>query len=215
MPLRRRIRPDACLCWPVLATTAATALLRRGTWCTLATRCTCASRSSAASAYHLLRVCEDSHAPRCDRPLFVGLRAQLAQLGVSFVSAPTVLSAPLLGRYDVLLDALFGFSFSGSARPPFDALLAALAGGQTLPPLVSVDIPSGWSVNEGDVRGDGLRPDVLVSLTAPKLGVRGFTGIHFLGGRFVPPALRDRFNLRLPAYPGTAQCVRLPSSPQA
>ena len=38
--------------------------------------------------------------------------------------------------------------------------------------------------------GNGLRPDMLVSLTAPKLGARFFDGrFHYLGGRFVPPAI--------------------------
>jgi NAD(P)H-hydrate epimerase len=32
---------------------------------------------------------------------------------------------------------------------------------------------------------------------------------HYLGGRFVPPAIRDKYNLVLPPYPGTSQCVRL------
>lgn len=39
--------------------------------------------------------------------------------------------------------------------------------------------------------GDGLQPDMLVSLTAPKKGARGFRGtFHYLGGRFVPPAIK-------------------------
>jgi NAD(P)H-hydrate epimerase len=64
---------------------------------------------------------------------------------------------------------------------------------------VSVDIPSGWDVEKGkpeslESSADGedkvvkpLEPNVLLSLTAPKEGVRQFKGKHFLGGRFVPP----------------------------
>lgn len=65
-------------------------------------------------------------------------------------------------------------------------------------PIVSVDIPSGWDVEKGkievevkDISGEGgatfpgLVPDVLISLTAPKLGAKEFKGRHFLGGRFV------------------------------
>ena len=37
----------------------------------------------------------------------------------------------------------------------------------------------------------GLRPDMLVSLTAPKRAARCFEGPHhYLGGRFVPPAIK-------------------------
>lgn len=52
------------------------------------------------------------------------------------------------------------------------------------PPIVAVDIPSGWHVEQGDESGEGLRPDMLVSLTAPKLCARHFSGrFHYLGGR--------------------------------
>ena len=40
-------------------------------------------------------------------------------------------------------------------------------------------------VEKGNVDGVGLNPDVLVSLTLPKLGSREFKGRHFLGGRFM------------------------------
>lgn len=89
-----------------------------------------------------------------------------------------------LAASDVVLDAIFGFSFQPPVRAPFDAALPLLA--QSGLPIVSVDIPSGWNVERGNVDGVGLDPDVLVSLTAPKEGVRGFAGRHFLGGRFVP-----------------------------
>jgi hypothetical protein len=48
---------------------------------------------------------------------------------------------------------------------------------------------TGWDVERGDVAGDGLRPTCLVSLTAPKQGVRGFSGqYHFLGVRNIAGA---------------------------
>lgn len=50
-----------------------------------------------------------------------------------------------------------GFSFHGSPRPPFDSVLRALKA-QGAPPVLSVDIPSGWDVEQGDVNGDGLVP---------------------------------------------------------
>ena len=85
---------------------------------------------------------------------------------------------------DVILDAIFGFSFKPPIRPPFDEILPILNSIRL--PIVSVDIPSGWDVEKGNVLGVGLRPNVLISLTAPKEGVKDFRGKHFLGGRFVP-----------------------------
>lgn len=38
--------------------------------------------------------------------------------------------------------------------------------------------------------GDGLRPEMLISLTAPKLGAKHFEGkYHYIGGRFIPPQI--------------------------
>lgn len=88
-----------------------------------------------------------------------------------------------LARSDVVLDAIFGFSFKPPVRTPFDSALPLIM--ESKLPIVSVDIPSGWDVEKGNAEGVGLIPDVLVSLTAPKEGARGFTGRHFLGGRFV------------------------------
>lgn len=48
-------------------------------------------------------------------------------------------------EYDVVLDAMFGFGFKGDPRPPFDTIIRDLSRGGT--PVVSVDVPSGWSVS--------------------------------------------------------------------
>jgi NAD(P)H-hydrate epimerase len=51
---------------------------------------------------------------------------------------------------------------------------------------------------------------LLISLTAPKKCAEKFRGrFHFLGGRFVPPALEKKYGLELPKYPGTEVCVKL------
>ncbi|KAL4858803.1 Pyridoxine/pyridoxamine 5'-phosphate oxidase 1 [Chlorella vulgaris] len=148
-----------------------------------------------------------------DRPLYKGLVTQCRSLGIAFVGADELESAPLSERYDVVLDAMFGFSFKGAPRPPFDSLIEMMKPGARPPPVVAVDIPSGWSVEAGDESGEGLRPDMLVSLTAPKACARQFAGSHhYLGGRFVPPQIREQFQLQLPAYPGVSQCVRIGGS---
>jgi len=77
-------------------------------------------------------------------------------------------------------------------------------------PIVAVDIPSGWDVEKGMIKAESLQPDMLISLTAPKLGCRGFKGkFHYLGGRFIPLDLDKKYELNLPTYPGTDQCVKL------
>ncbi|KFW82696.1 NAD(P)H-hydrate epimerase, partial [Manacus vitellinus] len=69
----------------------------------------------------------------------------------------------------------------------------------------AMGLVTGWDVEKG--KADGLQPDMLISLTAPKKAATHFAGrYHFLGGRFVPPALQEKYALNLPAYPGT-DCV--------
>ena len=43
--------------------------------------------------------------------------------------------------YKFIMDAIFGFNFKGSARPPFADVLSAL--NEVTIPVCSVDIPSG------------------------------------------------------------------------
>ncbi|TFY67858.1 hypothetical protein EVJ58_g1360 [Rhodofomes roseus] len=81
-----------------------------------------------------------------------------------------------LARSDVILDAIFGFSFQPPVRAPFDAAL----------PLLT---ESGVAHREGS---------------------RAFKGRHFLGGRFVPKVMEEKFQLNLPEYPGFSQIVELP-----
>lgn len=107
------------------------------------------------------------------------------------------------------MDAVFGFSFKPPCRPESIELLSLLANcGKR---LISVDIPSGWHVENGPPT-DGtpiLKPDCLVSLTAPKLAAKYFTGKHhWLGGRFVPDSIKHQYHLQLPDYPESDQCVK-------
>ena len=81
--------------------------------------------------------------------------------------------------YYVIIDALFGFSFKPPVRSDFLNILSLLSTTKT--PVASIDIPSGWHVEDGDVNDTGLKPELLISLTAPKKCSAHFTGkYHFL-----------------------------------
>ena len=107
------------------------------------------------------------------------------------------------------MDAIFGFSFHGTPRAPFDTVITLL--NQSSLPIVSIDIPSGWDVELGDIHHCGIaKPDMLISLTAPKLCSQHFQGrFHYLGGRFLPPTLARKYSIVLPPYSGCDQCLRL------
>ncbi|KAH9756369.1 Pyridoxine/pyridoxamine 5'-phosphate oxidase 1 [Citrus sinensis] len=157
---------------------------------------------------------------RTQKPLYTGLVTQLESLSIPFLSVED-LPLDFSKDFDIIVDAMFGFSFHGTPRPPFDDLIKRLLclhgydqTRQKRPVIVSVDIPSGWHVEEGDIGDEGIKPDMLVSLTAPKLCAKKFSGPHhFLGGRFVPPVIAHKYKLRLPPYPGTSMCVRIGKAP--
>jgi hydroxyethylthiazole kinase-like uncharacterized protein yjeF len=171
------------------------------------------------------------------KELFDGLVTRLANYDVPVLSDMPG-KEEVLSDYDLLVDAIFGFSFKGDIRAPFDAIIATMAavsstsfqglskeeavvvgadgssavGGRRGIPIISVDIPSGWDPDEGDKDQKTFMPEMLVSLTAPKQCARHFKGHHhWLGGRFVPPALAREYGIEplLALYQGSEQVVKL------
>ena len=96
-------------------------------------------------------------------------------------------------NYDIIVDALFGFSFKGEIRQPFKTIIEAMKKFENK--IISVDIPSGFDIDKGNIF-DTFIPMGLVSLTLPKLCSKNFGGVHYLGGRFVPKKLFEKFNLK-------------------
>lgn len=141
-------------------------------------------------------------------PLFSGLVSQLENLDIK---VRREMPEDYEDKFDVILDGVFGFSFQATGvRPPFDKIMHELR--RTKLPIVSIDIPSGWDVERGDVNGLGVRmPHVLISLTAPKLCAKSFVGEHhYLGGRFLPPKLAVKYGLAdLPKFKGYDQFVKV------
>lgn len=139
---------------------------------------------------------------RPNKQLFQNLSIQCQKMEIPFLTEMP--EADVIDEaYSLVVDAIFGFSFKGAVREPFGGILSQLK--KITVPIASVDIPSGWDVEEGCP--DGIQPDMLISLTAPKKSAALFKGrFHFLGGRFVPPVLEQKYQLNLPQYAGT-ECV--------
>jgi len=149
--------------------------------------------------------------------LFQNLVKQCQRFEIPFLSSLPEDDQSMYKDYKVIVDALFGFSFKPPVRPEFEGILRKLSQlGENGTPIVSVDIPSGWHVENGPP-SDGtpvLKPDMLISLTAPKLCAKHFSGrYHYLGGRFVPTSLATKYSLKLPKFPGTDQCILISSVP--
>jgi len=86
-------------------------------------------------------------------------------------------------QYDMIIDAIFGFSFKPPIKQPFEIVFKAFK--FIKPPIFSVDVPSGWDVENGN-NANLYEPDYLISLSLPKLMANFFKGKHYLGGRFIP-----------------------------
>jgi len=144
---------------------------------------------------------------RTQKTLYQNLTTQCQRMEITVLDALPE-GSNLNSKYSLIVDALFGFSFVGPPRPQFAIILDTLKAAEV--PIFSIDVPSGWDVENGDP--EGLKPDGLISLTAPKKCAKLFEGrFHWLGGRFVPPDLEAKYKLDLPAYPGTEPCVLLSS----
>ncbi|XP_066577286.1 NAD(P)H-hydrate epimerase isoform X2 [Amia ocellicauda] len=144
---------------------------------------------------------------RPSKPLFENLTVQCEKMDILFLPEMPAEADLIDEAYNLVIDAIFGFSFKGAVREPFGSILGTLK--KVTVPIASIDIPSGWDVEKGSP--DSLQPDLLISLTAPKKAALHFRGrYHYLGGRFVPPALEQKYQLNLPPYRGTDCVHRLP-----
>ncbi|GJD08362.1 Pyridoxine/pyridoxamine 5'-phosphate oxidase 1, chloroplastic [Galdieria sulphuraria] len=147
---------------------------------------------------------------RTEKSLFGSLVKQLEALDIPILSAWEQAKKP-----DVIIDAIFGFSFrvdpskssKEAIRPPFFDIIQSIKASNAQ--KVSVDIPSGWDVNEGDIYHVGFIPDMLVSLTAPKQCALSFSGMHYVGGRFIPPKLAQELGFVAPQFEGTKLVKRI------
>uniref|UniRef100_H9GJM0 ApoA-I-binding protein 2 n=1 Tax=Anolis carolinensis TaxID=28377 RepID=H9GJM0_ANOCA len=142
---------------------------------------------------------------RSSNPLYRDFTTQCEKMDIPFLSyLPTEVQL-ISDAYNLVVDAVLGVeSNPGEILEPYSTILAILK--QIHVPLVSLDVPSGWDVETGG-SSDGLSPDVLVSLSAPKQCATRFVGKHhFVAGRFLPYDVQKKFELNLPDFPGT-ECV--------
>lgn len=124
---------------------------------------------------------------RPNKLIYNNLTKQLKDLNIDFVDQVD-------STYNLFIDCLFGFSFKPPIRAPFDEAIQFLL--QTTVPIVSVDIPSGWDVDVGPLPDQpNISPQMLVSLTAPKPCSAYFKGTHYLGGRFISPAIAKKYDI--------------------
>lgn len=144
-------------------------------------------------------------------PIFTNLQKQLHHLHIPFVSSAEEFTSELRST-NLIIDALFGFSFKPPVREPFDKVLSAIISSKV--PVLAVDTPSSWDVESGppsdEFVGHNFMPEYLISLTAAKPSVKFFKGKrHFIGGRFLSQDVAKKYGLDVPDYKGVDQIAEV------
>ncbi|CAG8422421.1 unnamed protein product [Penicillium salamii] len=140
--------------------------------------------------------------------LYQRLKTQLQNLSIPFIATEDFSTS--LKQSDLLVDAIFGFSFGGPLREPFPSIVSQIESATI--PVLSVDAPSSWDIQGGPPKeGPGAKfmPSALISLSAPKPCVAFYKGRHFIGGRFLTKGLTDKYGLDLPQYQGVDQVLEI------
>ncbi|MCF6149929.1 MAG: NAD(P)H-hydrate epimerase [Candidatus Kuenenia sp.] len=84
-----------------------------------------------------------------------------------------------LGKYTILIDALFGTGISGVVREPFKTLIGGVdALNKT---VIAVDIPSGLDCNTGKVLGTAIKAKKTVTFAVAKQGFYLGEGSNYTG----------------------------------
>jgi NAD(P)H-hydrate epimerase len=65
--------------------------------------------------------------------------------------------------------------------------------------IISVDIPSGWDADEGNIHKI-FTPAYLISLGLPKKCSEDYKGEHYFGGRFIPSSVCLELGINLPQF---------------
>ena len=115
---------------------------------------------------------------KCQRK-FKALVEQCEFVGVIMVDCNIEELSIIVQTFDYLIDAIFGFGFHGELIGDWSRIINIIK--TTTTKTIAIDVPSGSQVNEEML----WTPDILISLTLPKLCTTKYTGIHFLGGHFL------------------------------
>jgi len=150
--------------------------------------------------------------PKLDSPKHEIYKRLLIQLRTLNVKLMDSLPSNQFSHYDIIVDGMFGFSFRCTSlddiRSPYKETINLIVKevlNNSNVRLVSIDIPSGWDVERGDIHSTGLNPHLLISLTAPKLCSKNFNQNHVVGGRFVPHSMAKEFTIDQINYEGSQQ----------
>lgn len=78
---------------------------------------------------------------RTNKELYLNLTKQCQKMDIPFLSFLPSEPQLVANAYNVIIDAVFGFSFKGPVKPEFVSVIETMVKSQL--PIVSIDVPSG------------------------------------------------------------------------
>lgn len=125
---------------------------------------------------------------------------------------PLLDSASLLPTPSLILDAIIGYSLSGSPRGAA-ANLIRWANAQTAP-ILSLDTPSGLDVTSGAAHDPTIRATATLTLALPKQGLlnpqaKPYVGELYLADISVPPELYAKMGISVPPLFAESDIIRV------
>lgn len=117
------------------------------------------------------------------------------------MNIPIIESAPPPATVDLILDAIIGYSLSGSPRDTA-ADLIRWANTQAVP-ILALDTPSGLDTNDGQVYEPTIRATATLTLALPKQGLLNPKSVTYVGELYladisVPPELYAKMGISVP-----------------
>lgn len=106
----------------------------------------------------------------------------------------------LVGKVDLLVDAVIGYSLQGAPTGRSAELIAAM--NSVAVPVLALDIPSGVDATSGETPGEHVNAEATLTLAAPKIGLNTAPGVGelFVADISVPPAVLARLGHPSPDF---------------
>lgn len=103
--------------------------------------------------------------------------------------------AATLGRADLVVDALIGYSLRGAPRGRAAELIAQCNSHASR--VLALDVPSGLNATTGEALGAVVRADRILTLALPKTGLQNTAGEIYLADIGIPAEVYQRVGLTL------------------
>ncbi len=110
-------------------------------------------------------------------------------------------SDTLSGEYDLIIDALFGFSLKGNPRLPEAKIIEQI--NCTTTPILAVDVPSGLDIHNGSIGKPCIKADYTIALGMLKKGFEEHLdsiGKVYLGDLGIPKEAYADMGYKVPEF---------------